>query len=81
MAANSALKLFNPYDYDFVGVTARIEGGASLRAARAWVKKGPATEDVVPADTEPKLICDSDCLLAPLLMLVASLTSSPAFLL
>ena len=75
--ANSSLKLTRPFDCDFGGVECLIDLGASLRGALACVKKGPATDEVVPAETEPILICDSDDFDCPLLTLDVSLTSSP----
>ena len=75
--ANSSLKLTRPFDYDFGGVECLTVLGASLRGALACVRKGPATDEVVPAETEPMLIYDSDDFDCPLFTLDVSLTSSP----
>jgi len=77
MFAKSALKDESPSDCNLGGVEFLRLGAAWLLAALAWVKNGPATDEVVPAETDPMLICDSDILDTPLLTLEVSLTSSP----
>ena len=79
MAANSCLKLFKPSDDVFGGVECLIDLGASLLGTPlACVRKGPATDDWVPAETTvPMLMTDSDCFEVPLFMLDVSLMSSP----
>ena len=77
ISANSYLKVFKPSDQFFGGVECRMDGATQLLGALACVRKGPATDDVVPADTEPILIYDSEILESPLFTLAVSLTISP----
>ena len=76
--ANSYLNEFKPSDWVLGGVDEfLIVGAAWLLGALACVRKGPATDEVVPAETEPMLIYDSEVLLlVPLFRLEVSLTSS-----
>lgn len=69
------MKLARPSECMRGGVELRTVEGASVLAARACVRKGPATDEVVPAEIEPILIYESETLDMPLFILSVSLTN------